>query len=218
MPPERRAILLLLGLAVSGQALRLWLARPGSAPGQVALLPMPAGATPLAHRDSALALARPLAPGERVDLDRASPLEIARLPRIGLRLAKTIVADREARGPFGALEAVDRVPGVGPGLLAAIRDKVRFSAVPASRPDVSGDSAGRRIPAPGALNSSSTVNLNSATAAELERLPQIGPSLARRIVAFREKNGPFPAVDSLIRVRGIGPATLERLRSRVTAE
>lgn len=216
MPRERRAIILLLGLAVGGQGLRFWLVAPETPPGQVSLLPLPAGSAPLAHRDSSLALARPLAPGERVDLDQAPAIEIARLPRIGHRLAKMIVSDRNAHGAFGGLEAVDRVPGVGPGLLAAIRDQVRFSATPIG-PVFSGPNftAGTRNPELGTRDSVPILDLNAATAAELERLPRVGPGLAGRIVAFREKYGPFPVVDSLIRVPGIGPATLARLRDRL---
>jgi competence protein ComEA len=219
MPRERRAIILLLGLAVGGQGLRLWLGAPGTAPGQVSLLPQPAGSAPLAHRDSSLALARPLAPGERVDLDQAPPLEIARLPRIGLRLAKVIVSDRNAHGPFGTLEAVDRVAGVGPGLLAAIRDQVRFSAAPTG-PVSTGPTlaAGTRSPELGTPTSVPILDLNTATAADLERLPRVGPQLAGRIVAFRQKYGPFPVVDSLIRVPGIGPATLARLREKLRVD
>jgi competence ComEA-like helix-hairpin-helix protein len=169
--------------------------------------------SPLAHRDSSLALTRPLAPGERIDLDRASALEIARLPRVGLHLAKAIVADRVTRGPFGSLAAVDRVPGVGPGLLASISGQVTFSAPPSTLPGPvvtpAPAAAGAEVPREGA------VELNLATAADLERLPFIGPALARRIVAFREKHGPFPVVDSLIRVPGIGPSTLARVRERL---
>ncbi|MBI3961680.1 MAG: helix-hairpin-helix domain-containing protein [Deinococcus sp.] len=55
------------------------------------------------------------------------------------------------------------------------------------------------------------VNLNTATQAELEALPGIGPVLARRII----ENRPYSSVDDLLRVSGIGPATLERLRPLV---
>ena len=51
-----------------------------------------------------------------------------------------------------------------------------------------------------------------ASAAEWERLPGIGPSLASRITADRAANGPFGSPEGLLRVRGIGPRTLERLR------
>jgi len=217
MTSERRAVLLLLGLAVGGQALRVWLGRPSAAPGAVTLLPaaVGGGSAALAHRDSGIALGRPLRPGETIDLDRAPALEIARLPRIGLHLAKTIVADREARGPFGSLERLDRVAGVGAGLLTAIREHAAFS-LQARPPDVVEDTAGAGRPPPDL--SPRPIDLNHASAEELQRLPRIGPSLAARIVAFRQSHGPFPSVDSLVRVPGIGPATLARLRERLTVQ
>jgi competence protein ComEA len=204
MPPERRAVLLLLGLALAGQALRTWWLAPDAPPGEVPLLPPVSAETPAAHRDSSAVRAGPLRPGERIDLDRAGAAEIARLPRVGLTLARAIVADRDARGPFGALEAVDRVPGIGPGLLASIRGQVTFSAPP-------GTGAG------GVAAGAGPLDLNTATAAQLEALPFIGPTMARQIVAFRERHGPFPAVDSLVRVPGIGPRTVERVRDRLRA-
>lgn len=60
------------------------------------------------------------------------------------------------------------------------------------------------------------VNLNVATATELEALPGIGPVLAQRIVDFREENGPFASVDDLLDVSGIGEKTLEGFRDLVT--
>jgi competence protein ComEA len=60
------------------------------------------------------------------------------------------------------------------------------------------------------------VNLNTATAAELERLPGIGTALAARIIADRERNGPYRRIEDLDRVSGIGPATIARLRPLVT--
>ncbi|MFM9996720.1 MAG: ComEA family DNA-binding protein [Phycisphaerales bacterium] len=60
------------------------------------------------------------------------------------------------------------------------------------------------------------VNLNTATAAELELLPGIGPALAARIVEHRRSNGPFKSVEELDLVRGIGPRTMDALRPLVT--
>jgi competence ComEA-like helix-hairpin-helix protein len=57
-----------------------------------------------------------------------------------------------------------------------------------------------------------TVDLNSASAAELGVLPGIGPRLAREIVADRNSHGPFGAVDELLRVPGIGEIKLAALR------
>jgi len=56
------------------------------------------------------------------------------------------------------------------------------------------------------------VDLNSADAPELERLPGIGPAKASAIVELRATRGVFKSVDELDDVKGIGPATLERVR------
>ncbi len=60
------------------------------------------------------------------------------------------------------------------------------------------------------------VNVNSATADQLDVLPGVGPTTAAAIVAHRQQNGPFQAVDQLGDVRGIGPAKLDALRGLVT--
>ncbi|WP_309669131.1 helix-hairpin-helix domain-containing protein [Gemmatimonas sp.] len=60
------------------------------------------------------------------------------------------------------------------------------------------------------------IDVNEASAEELERLPRVGPALAARIVAWREKNGPFESLESLRHVRGIGPATARLLAPLVT--
>ncbi len=57
-----------------------------------------------------------------------------------------------------------------------------------------------------------TVNVNTASAAEFELLPRIGPAVAARIVEQREKNGPFKTLDDLLLVRGIGESTYEQLK------
>jgi len=69
------------------------------------------------------------------------------------------------------------------------------------------------VESPGAvaLREGRPMDVNAASAADLELLPRIGPALARRILEAR----PFATVDDLVRVRGIGPRTLERLRPLV---
>ncbi|HEY8256018.1 MAG TPA: ComEA family DNA-binding protein [Gemmatimonadales bacterium] len=196
MPPaERRALVLLLALALVGQGVR-WLAtRPGQAPGEVAILAAMPPKSPAAHRDSLVALARPLGPEERIDPDLAPDEELARLPKVGLALARAIVAYRQKHGPFGGVQGLDRVPGVGPGLLAAIGPHLAFSAQPAAPPG--------------------ELDLNSASADALDGLPGIGPTRAASIVQYRARHGPFRSVEELGRVPGMGPAALARVRDHL---
>lgn len=60
------------------------------------------------------------------------------------------------------------------------------------------------------------ININTASAEELETLPGIGPALAERIIAYRETHGLFENVDDLINVKGIGEAVLSELRDLVS--
>ncbi len=79
-------------------------------------------------------------------------------------------------------------------------------------------------PAPQAQSSGSSghqtpvflINVNSATAPELERLPGIGPSLAQKIIDCREAHGPFLEPDDLLEVSGIGPSKLDEIRELIT--
>jgi competence ComEA-like helix-hairpin-helix protein len=206
---EKRAAVILLALAAAGLVVRFWGLSDG-APGAVAYH----AAGPGESRDSVAArsvrLARPLARGEKIDGARAPAEELARLPRVGPALAARIVEDRETNGPFGSLEGLDRVSGIGPGTLQVLKPHVTFSG---------------RVEPPSVLSPASTavsaapavkVSLNTATETELAQLPGIGPARARAIVADRRANGRYRTLEELGRVPGIGPATLAALRDRAT--
>ncbi|MEK6769420.1 MAG: helix-hairpin-helix domain-containing protein, partial [Gemmatimonadota bacterium] len=194
---ERRALLYLAVVAAAGGVLRV-VRSPADAPGASIVAPDLPGEDLARQAElvrEATILARPLRPGERMDMDRASAREIERLPRVGPALARRIVEDRDSAGPFGSLEHLDRVPGVGPSLLHAIERSVSFSGAPragaippATAPD--GISRGAKSECAG----SAPLALNRVTAAELECLPGIGPSLAARIVEDRTRRGPFREV------------------------
>lgn len=62
------------------------------------------------------------------------------------------------------------------------------------------------------------VNINTASASELDALPGIGPVLAQRIIDRRTEQGPFTSVEELLEVNGIGQATLDGLREFITVK
>jgi competence protein ComEA len=70
---------------------------------------------------------------------------------------------------------------------------------------------GRPVPSGNALDEG-TVDLNAASAADLEALPGVGPVLAQRIFDYRETHGPFATVEDLLDVPGIGEGKLAALR------
>jgi len=61
------------------------------------------------------------------------------------------------------------------------------------------------------------INLNSASAAELQQVPGIGPSTADKILQMRKSYGAFKSVDDLLAIKGIGPKRLEKMRKYLTA-
>ena len=62
------------------------------------------------------------------------------------------------------------------------------------------------------------LNINTASAEELQTLPNIGVQMAKRIITYREQHGKFASVDALQEVKGIGVKTLEKLRPFVDAK
>jgi len=92
----------------------------------------------------------------------------------------------------------------GPGAWAAIALISGLSAIGALSAVASSTTAPVRI-------ESARINLNTATRAELQLLPRIGPALSQRIIEERQTNGPFADAEDLQRVKGVGPRTAARL-------
>lgn len=113
----------------SGGRRRAPRASPSGAP------PPGASAPPAATTDATADAPAPAStPPPPVDLDRASLAELDALPGIGPTLAARIIADREANGPFGSLEALQGVRGIGPALAARLAPRVTFSSPPRPPP------------------------------------------------------------------------------------
>jgi competence protein ComEA len=143
---------------------------------------------------------------------------------VGEKLARRILAVRQARGGFRKVEDLRRVPGIGPAMLEALRPWVCVGSEdfedseppvaepPPDRPRAAGGkpSAGREAALRGVR-----INVNVASGADLRRLPQIGAKRSRAILEERARR-PFASVEELRRVRGIGPKILRRLRPYVT--
>jgi comEA protein len=221
-PQERQALGVTALLLVAGAGVRMFSASAGEVQWEgMASDTVSVGGVEAVRAGAEAELAReriratPLAPGERIDPNRADALQLDRLPRVGAAMAERIVAWRGEHGPFRTLADLDAVPGVGPMLLASLAPHLTLSPAPAALPRAARERATGASPSGGTVDAA-RVDLNRATEAELEALPGIGPALAARIVAWREEHGPFARIGDLARVPGIGPALLERLEPLVT--
>lgn len=143
---------------------------------------------------------RPLGEDEQVDPNRADEVTLDRLPGVGPATAQAILDTRADGVVFRTPEDLLAVRGIGPATLERIRPHLSIADVLPPR------AGGRRVRAP--------VDVNRADAEGLRSLPGVGPAIADRIVAERREQM-FESVEDLERVRGIGPATVERLRPLV---
>ena len=132
---------------------------------------------------------------------------VVHLP-IGARVVDAVAA------AGGALPEAD---GNAINLAAALRDgaRVYVPRVGEQVPPIA-EPAAEPAGEPSSSSLAGPIDLNTATAAQLDALPGVGPSTAAAIIAYRDQHGPFQAVDELGGVRGIGPAKLDALRGQVT--
>lgn len=138
-----------------------------------------------------------------VDVNTATAEQLQTLPGVGPAIAKEIIAGR----PYSSVNDLDRVKGLGAARLAELKGKVTASRAPRAVP-------AKKKGGASAPKASGVVNVNTATSAELQELPGIGPVLARAIIDGR----PYSSVDDLGRVKGIGEEKLEDLTDLVTTE
>jgi competence protein ComEA len=132
---------------------------------------------------------------------------------IGSRVQDAVEAAGGA-SPAGALELVNLAAAVQDGQKIAIPTRVPTRSA-LDPPPISSTGADPLSPVPLVMF---PLNINNATAAELEQLPGIGPVTAEKIIAHREANGLFPDISAIQDVPGIGPATFEKLRDLIAVE
>ena len=162
-------------------------------------------------RDEAQRRSLPLASNERIDPNTAGEEELDCLPGVGPSVARRIVQVRQDRGSFRVPADLLSVLGLGPVTLARIRPFLEWTA----QPRIGASARPPRSDTNRATRASLRVDLNRATREELESLPGVGPVMAERILTLRKTLGQFRTLEELRDVRGIGAATIERLRSRV---
>jgi competence protein ComEA len=105
----------------------------------------------------------------------------------------------------GAQVYIPALDEVVDGPVTVVRDAASSTT---SSDDASGGTTGAGQP----------ININTATAAELDELPGIGPSTAQKILDHRNENGPFATIEAIMDVSGIGEAKFDQIRELITVE
>lgn len=178
--------------------------------------------------------AAPAAPAKKLDLNKATFAELLLLPEMSPRTAKAIVDYRETKKGFKSVDELASVPGIDKRSMITLYDRVTVSKPAGGGNDGETITLGEEgwsgnwtakldaTPTPAAtpglkpLAPGEKIDLNTANREELERLPDIGPVMAQRILDHRRANGSFDTVDELLDVRGIGATRLTALRPWVT--
>lgn len=166
----------------------------------------------------------PVATVDLIDLNAADAHELAQVPGVGPKMAEAIGDHRRAFGPFKSVDELTSVRGLGPVTFEKVRNHFRVGQ-PSAPAEITSTSfsipANPAKPAPSGAKKiqlgEPPINVNTATADELQRLPGVGPVTAQAIVAARATKA-FETVGDLDRVKGIGPKTLERLRPFVVVK
>lgn len=165
-----------------------------------------------------------------LELNAASAAELEQLPHIGAVLAERIMAYRDQIGGFSNREQLLEVEGIGEATLHEIYDLLYLEneTFPEPEPEPAGAPAPAAAPQPAETAPPATeppaaaapavtfpLDLNQATAAELEQIPMMQPELAEKIVAFRQQIQAFSLVYELLYVDGMTEAYFVQLRDYV---
>lgn len=216
---ERRALVVIAALLVIAAGAR-WVERPRPLLDDVAALDL--DELERASEEAKPAPAVVMAPGRKLDPNRASAAELMALPGVGPALAARIIEERD-RAPFSSVSDMARVRGIGPAMTERIAPLISLPAQSTAIARTA--SAGRGgASTPGSTvetragsrsataESGGPIDLNRASAAELEQVRGIGPVLAARLIAYRDSVGRFASWDAVDSINGVGPSMLARLK------
>jgi competence protein ComEA len=171
----------------------------------------------------------------KIDIRTANQDELILLPGIGEKRAQDIIDYRTAH-PFQSVNDLLEIKGIGPKTLAKLLPRLVSFGVSwqadslaivsgssqtselksASKADpTSSPEKKDRQASPSKTELTSIVNLNKASLDELCTLPGIGPVKAQSIIDYRKQSGGFTSVEEIVKVKGIGAKTFEKIRARL---
>ncbi len=169
-----------------------------------------------------------------VDVNNADLETLETLPGVGPSIAKKIVDGR----PYKSLADLEKVKGLGKSRADAMKDLVTFgsAATPAVTTSTSASTPAKSSTDTSSSKTTSTtsskptkasadrlaagekVNINTASAEELDKIPGIGPTKAQAIVDYRTQNGNFKTIEDIQKVKGIKGGTFAKIKDYLKLE
>ncbi|HNY65414.1 MAG TPA: helix-hairpin-helix domain-containing protein [Deltaproteobacteria bacterium] len=123
---------------------------------------------------------------EKLSVNTASAQELQRVAGLDRNVAQNVIDYRTANGPFSSIDHLSRVQGIDKQQLDQLRQTL-----------------------------STSINLNTASADQLRKVPGINQTLAQNIIQYREANGPFSSVNDLSRVQGVDNFRMDMIKKYV---
>jgi competence protein ComEA len=144
-----------------------------------------------------------------VNLNTATDQELQALPGVGPKMSQDIIAAR----PFKSLEDLKNVKGIGEAKFNKLKGLVSVGE-PVAAPTASVKIEHAKESSHKMLSAGEMIDLNSASAQELEKLPGIGAKKAQAIIAAR----PFSSVEDVMKVKGIKEGIFNKIKNNVTVK
>ncbi|MBI4777762.1 ComEA family DNA-binding protein [Candidatus Desantisbacteria bacterium] len=153
---------------------------------------------------------------QRIDINTASARELMVLPRVGSCTAARIIEYRKRHGKFSSTKELLNVKGIGPKTLAKMQEEICVGTGSISTVGVGSKPTPTTPVKRVGLEPTPIININTASASELEALPGIGPGKAKAILDYRNSCGLFQKIEDITLVKGIGEKIFEQIKPLIT--
>ncbi len=156
----------------------------------------------------------------KININKASLIQLTKLPGIGIGTAKKIIEYRESHGNFKHIAHIRRIRGIGKGKYRKLKEFITVgeSYKVIKRGKVTRKLKKENIKDSKKVENSSKININTASLKELTKLPGIGKSTAQKIITYRELNGKFKHIGNIKKIKGIGKGKYRKIRDLITVE
>lgn len=147
---------------------------------------------------------------------------VGAVPRPGLYEFAEGARVQDAIDAAGGLLASASVDTINLAALLEDGQQLNIPFKAGEEPSTSNSSDDTSLVLPGATEASSSgssqdlININTASVEELDSLPGIGPTIAQRIIDYRDENGPFQTIEDILNVSGVGPSTFDQIKDLIT--